>query len=134
MVRWLGGSVVRWFLAVIVRYPVQSRTTKAKKQGVFRWFGGGSVVVRWFGGGSVVWWWLGGSVVAWWFGGGLVVRPHCFFRWLGGSVVRWFGGSVVQSRTTKAKKQGVFRWCYAIGIKASTTSTTSTRARQFCDS
>ena len=25
------------FYAVIVRYPVQSRTTKAKKQGVFRW-------------------------------------------------------------------------------------------------
>ena len=73
-----GGSVVRCILAVIVRYPVQSRTTKAKKQGVFRWFGGS--VVRWFG------------RIA--FFGGLVVRPHCFFRWFGGSVVRWLGGLV----------------------------------------
>ena len=34
VVRWFGGgSVVRCILAVIVRYPVQSRTTKANKQG-----------------------------------------------------------------------------------------------------
>ena len=107
--------MVRCILAVIVRYPVQSRTTKAKKQGVFRWFGGGSVVVRWWFGGLVVaWWWLGGSVVAWWFGGGLVVRwwlggsaalLFSVARWFGGSVVRWFGGA---KSHYKSKETGRF--------------------------
>ena len=79
-----GGSVVvRWFLAVIVRYPVQSRTTKAKKQGVFRWFGGS--VVRWFGGSVVRWF---GGLVAWWLGGSAALL-FSVVRWFGGSVVRW---------------------------------------------
>ena len=103
-----GGSVVvRWFLAVIVRYPVQSRTTKAKKQGVFRWFGGS--VVRWFGGSVVRWFggsvvrWFGGSVVRWL--GGLVAWWFGRIAFFGGSVVRWFGGA---KSHYKSKETGRF--------------------------